>query len=168
MIRGILTAWHVSGCLQHSPGSTEAALWCTCNHSQTQEAWWLLCILQCPGSAQLQPHLNLGALQQDSCYSVLLIAMQIQHLEPGRQYVARVRAVNACGPSTWCEPCSFTTEPNVPGAPEAPAVSKRSATSLSVKWAAPISDNGAAVTAYRYRWQLVHMCHHNIRRSQLL
>lgn len=75
-------------------------------------------------------------------------ACRVEGLKPGRQVQLRVRASNACGWGAWTEPVIVTTAPDVPGAPEAPICSNRTASSVRLKWAPPAEDNGAAVTRY--------------------
>eukprot|EP00884_Botryococcus_braunii_P015739 jgi/Botrbrau1/2849/Bobra.0125s0054.2 len=74
----------------------------------------------------------------------------VRDLRPAREYQLRVRASNARGHSPWSEVATARTCPASPGAPAAPVVcSKRTASSLLLKWEPPLEDNGAPVRRYR-------------------
>ena len=77
-------------------------------------------------------------------------ACLIRGLRQGRNYLVRVRAANARGPSAWSIPAEAETLPGPPGPPEAPTFSHRTATSVRVRWQPPLEDNGAPVHNYRH------------------
>lgn len=67
--------------------------------------------------------------------------MQVARLAPGREYQLRVRAGNAIGWGQWAEPTSFTTEPDVPGAVQAPVCCHASALPVCKRAGAiPVAD----------------------------
>ncbi len=70
-------------------------------------------------------------------------------LRPGRPYRFRVRAANVRGPGAWSSEVAAETAPAPPDAPTDVATSQRTASSLRVKWAPPLEENGAAVLRYR-------------------
>ena len=87
---------------------------------------------------------------------------EITGLENGRRYTVRVVAINNVGvagfilgvgyPSVKVTPDGPIGGPGAPGAPESVVVVPGDG-SLSVSWAAPADDGGAAVSAYEVSWE---------------
>ncbi|XP_055375585.1 fibronectin type-III domain-containing protein 3A isoform X2 [Condylostylus longicornis] len=69
-------------------------------------------------------------------------------LRPGESYEANVRAVNRIGAGSWSGPLKFKSGAAPPNQPDAPEISVRSPTHLSLTWKEPAS-NGAPIIEYR-------------------
>ena len=76
----------------------------------------------------------------------------ISSLTNGTEYAFEVRAVNSLGDGTKAGP--ITATPVVPTAPDAPQNLTAAAgdEEVTLSWAAPASDGGAAITEYEYRY----------------
>ena len=79
-------------------------------------------------------------------------SVTISSLTNGTEYAFEVRAVNSAGGGAAAGPVTAT--PVAPTAPGAPAVFTATAGNgkVDLSWAAPVSDDGAAITKYRYRY----------------
>ncbi|KAK9824568.1 hypothetical protein WJX72_011385 [[Myrmecia] bisecta] len=82
-------------------------------------------------------------------YSGHATACQVGGLQCGREYRFRVCAINSKGQGAWSASAAADTLADVPGAPDAPTCSQRTATTARLKWAPPQDDNGAPVLQYR-------------------
>lgn len=73
----------------------------------------------------------------------------LSDLTPNSSHRFRVKAVNSVGPSTWSNPSKYyRTLSGVPGAPSAPSLSGSTSSSVTIDWAPPANDYGAAITEY--------------------
>jgi len=86
---------------------------------------------------------------------------QVDKLQPGRSYSWRARALNSCGAGPWCEVVRASTLPAEPGPLGRPAVVKREATSVRVKWSIPLEDNGASITNFLLQLRMLHHLQHD-------
>ena len=83
-------------------------------------------------------------------YSGSATTCVIGRLGPGREFLFRVRAGNACGLGPANVPAaSASTAPAAPSAPLRLQCLQRAAQHLRVKWDAPDADNGAPVVEYQ-------------------
>jgi hypothetical protein len=85
-------------------------------------------------------------------YTGVAAACVVADLKPGRAYLLRARAGNACGWGAWSELATVQTAAAPPAAPPAPTFSGRTAAGVRVRWAPPDEDNGSAVTGYEAEW----------------
>jgi hypothetical protein len=83
-----------------------------------------------------------------SAYTGAAAACVVADLKPGRAYLLRARAGNACGWGAWSELATAQTAAAPPAAPPAPTFSGRTAAGVRVRWAPPDEENGSAVTGY--------------------
>ncbi len=83
-----------------------------------------------------------------SVYKGSTMQYNLEDLQPGQQYCARVRAQNSCGWGPWSEVLTSATLAAVPGAPEAPLASGRTGSSVRLSWSPPSETNGSSVTEY--------------------
>ena len=72
----------------------------------------------------------------------------LEGLIPGQKYCGRVRAFNACGWGPWSGIVTGTTQPDVPGPPDAPTAGGKTSTAVRLSWSPPLDHNGAMVTEY--------------------
>lgn len=79
----------------------------------------------------------------------------INGLQTGQGYAIRVRAHNAqgYGAAAYISP-SFQVPRTVPGAPKDVKLMVVSGQMLKVRWNAPASDGGAAITSYKIEWDV--------------
>ena len=79
-------------------------------------------------------------------------SVTISSLINGTEYAFEVRAVNSAGDGAAAGPVTAT--PVAPTAPGAPAVFTATAGNgkVDLSWGAPVSDGGASITKYRYRY----------------
>ena len=77
-------------------------------------------------------------------------AYRIRGLTNGVAYHVQVRAVNAAGDGAWSERVTRTPKGS-PGLPNIESVTPGDS-SLTIKWSAPASDGGAAITGYNLRY----------------
>ena len=68
-------------------------------------------------------------------------------LTPGTAYVFRVRATNGAGNGDWSDASTAATPNAVPGKPAVPTATVLGATSLRVRWTAPVNP-GSVITGY--------------------
>lgn len=76
-------------------------------------------------------------------------------LHPGRSYLVRVRAANACGHSPFSGPSSATTLPAPPSPPGPLAFGQRTSSSVKVKWSESKECYGARVFSYSLQMALM-------------
>ena len=69
------------------------------------------------------------------------------------EYEVQVRATNSVGDSGWSSSEAATTTSTVPYAPDAPAVTVLSPSSVSVTWSAPSDDGGETITGYDLQYR---------------
>jgi hypothetical protein len=82
-----------------------------------------------------------------TCTTTSAGSCTVTGLANGTEYTFRVRARNAAGWGAWSAWSPQTTPRTVPGAPRN-AAGTPGARSVTVRWAAPASNGGAAITAY--------------------
>lgn len=73
-------------------------------------------------------------------------------LAKGNTYWVRARAVNGVGAGPWSTKVASYYIPTVPTAPSAPAPTFFAPSTLSLAWAPPSSNGGAAITSYDFQW----------------
>jgi Ca2+-binding RTX toxin-like protein len=74
-------------------------------------------------------------------------ASSISKLSPGTNYQIRVAAINSAGRGAFAFE-AFSTLSTIPGAPSSLSTSNVNETSFTLKWNAPTSNGGAAITDY--------------------
>ena len=81
---------------------------------------------------------------------MVFIGINYTGLQPGFQYIFRVKGLNIAGQGEWSEPTltinAMATTPHPPSLPRLVASTLRS---LTFQWDPPHDDGGSAITGYR-------------------